>query len=89
MDTQMVGAEVFNFMKTSYLTALGTMTVIQDQAERALNSLIQQGSVFQDEGKKILGEWINTAKKNRTEYQKLVEENLKKAEEFFFKKTTK
>lgn len=86
MDTHTIGLEVFNFMKTSYLTALGTMTVIQDQAERALNSLIQQGIVFQDEGKKILNEWINTAKKNRAEYQKLVEENLKKVEEFFVRK---
>lgn len=85
---QTVGAEIFNFAKTSYMTALGTMTVIQDQAERTLNTLVQQSGLLQEEGKKMLNEWIATARKNRQEYQKLFEENLKKVEAFLLKNTT-
>ncbi len=89
MDMQTVGTEVFNFAKTSYMTALGTMTVIQDQTERTLNTLVQQGAVLQEEGKKILNDWTNHARKNRQEYQRMFEESLKRVESFFQKNTTK
>ena len=89
MDMQTVGTEVLNFAKTSYMTALGTITVIQDQAERALNTLVQQGNIAQDEGKKVLNDWVNIARKNRQEYQKMFEESLNRAESMFIKKSPK
>lgn len=78
--------EMFNYVKSAYLTSLGILTMVQDQSERMLNLAIQQSTTWQDETKKIIDEWLGTVRKQRHENQKRLEENLQRLEDMLFKR---
>ncbi len=78
--------ELFNYVKSAYLSSVGTLTMVQDQSERMLNMVIQQSTLWQDETKKVIGEWASNVRKQRHDYQKRIEDNLKRLEDSFFKK---
>ena len=72
-----------SFMQSSFETTVNTMNMLQDQGEKILNSVLDQGLVAQKEGRKILGEWIEMSKKGRDDYGKMVKENLDNMNELF------
>ncbi len=84
---ELIWEELFKYMKSAYLASLGTLTTVQDQSERMLNMVIQQSTLWQDEAKRIIGEWTTNARVQRHEYQKRIEDSLKRLEVSFLKKT--
>ena len=75
--------ELVGFMQSSVETTMSTMGTLQDQGEKILNTLLDQGVVAQQEGRKVLNEWIAMAKKGRDDYKKLMTENMGKVNDFF------
>lgn len=82
MEQQKFFNDLFGFMKTNYETALKTMEMAQDQAEKTLNIMVEQGAAIQGESQKAMKEWANYGKKIREEYKKYSEEYLKKMESY-------
>jgi len=75
--------ELVGFMRSSFETTMNTMGTLQDQGEKILSALLDQGVVTQQEGRKVLDEWISMAKKGREDYSKLMRDNLDKFSDFF------
>lgn len=75
--------ELVGFMQSSFETTISTLGTLQDQGEKILNTLLDQGVVAQQEGRKVLTDWISMAKKGREDYKKLMSENMNKVSDFF------
>lgn len=82
-----IGTDFLSFMKSSYLTSLQILTTLQDQSARVISTLIDQGLAAQQEGKKVLNDWLTTIKKSTDDYRKIVDESFKRVESYFQKGT--
>ena len=82
-DQAKMGQEVFNLSKNYWMSTMEMMSAFQDQNEKMWNTLLEQGLVNQQEGRKMLQEWLNRAKQAREEFTKTMEDNWKKAENSF------
>jgi polyhydroxyalkanoate synthesis regulator phasin len=73
---------VTDFMRSSFETAMNTFETMQTQGERMMNTFLDQGLLMQQEGRKVLNEWISMTRKNQAEYQRIMSDNLNKFSEF-------
>ncbi|MBI5778690.1 MAG: hypothetical protein HZA49_04480 [Planctomycetes bacterium] len=95
-DQQKMAQTVLNLAKDYTNTTMQVMKTSWDMYEKTLDTLMKQGSVAQDEGQKLMADWMTRAKQGQQQYWNLMEENMKKMETHFnhtwdggHKKTTK
>lgn len=74
--------ELVGYMQSSLETTIRTLGTLQDQGEKILNALLDQGVVAQQEGRKVLDEWMSMARKGREDYSKMMKDNLDKFSDF-------
>lgn len=82
-DQQKMFQELFNMSKNYWFNSLDMMTMFQEQNEKMWHTLLDQGLVTQQEGKKTVQEWLTRAKQARENFREATEDNLKKAETVF------
>ncbi len=89
MDQRMV-KQMIGFQKATFDNTFGTISMLQDQAEKA-TKIFFESSVWPlpEEGKKVLDEWIQSFKKGRDEFKKTMDGSFKRVEEFFGKENPK
>ena len=75
--------QMVDFSKTAFDNSFEAMSVIQDQTEKMVNTMMEQTAFFPEEGKKAVKDWIQTCKKGREEFKASADENFKKVEVFF------
>ena len=80
------GLEYVNFMRNSLRNWMDGATLMQNQGERLLEVVVKQGQTGYDEGSKILREWVSGSKKASDEFQKTIEANLAKLEDYLSKR---
>ena len=85
MDGKEAQKEMFRLVKSNMETYFQTQEMLQDQSEKMLDTLITQSAAIQTEGKNLLKKWLESLKKANADYQRVMEENLKKGEEFLDK----
>ncbi len=83
MEPKQIAKQMIDFNKTAFDNSFEAMSVIQDQTEKMVSSLMEQTSFFPEEGKKLVSDWIKTYKKGREEFKAAADENFKKVESFF------
>ena len=83
LDQAKMGQEMFNMAKNYWTSTMEMMTNFQDQNEKMWNNLMEQGLVSQQEGRKMLQEWLTRAKQAREQFNKTMEDNWKKSESAF------
>ncbi|MFO7569986.1 MAG: hypothetical protein R6W75_09330 [Smithellaceae bacterium] len=83
MEPKQIAKQMVDFNKTAFDNSFEAMSVIQDQTEKMVASMMEQTSFFPEEGKKVVNDWIKTYKKGREEFKAAADENFKKVESFF------
>jgi polyhydroxyalkanoate synthesis regulator phasin len=83
MEPKQMAKQMVDFNKTAFDNSFEAMSVIQDQTEKMLGSMMTQTAFFPEEGKKLVNDWIKTYKKGREEFKTAADENFKKVETFF------
>jgi len=51
------------------------LSLVQDQAERAARTILEQGNKIAAEGQRVMNEWFDEYKRGQTAVKKAVEEN--------------
>lgn len=59
------------------------MVTIQDQAEKLMNTFVNQTPGISDEGKKVMNQWKNACKKGIDDFKKAIDEGYARIEAFF------
>jgi len=86
MDPKNISKQMVDFSKTAFDNSFEAMSVIQDQTQKMVNTMMEQAAFFPEEGKKAVKDWIKTCKKGRDEFKATADENFKKVEIFFASK---
>jgi polyhydroxyalkanoate synthesis regulator phasin len=82
-DGQEMMKEMFNLNKAYWLNTMEMMSAFQNQTGKMCNTLIDQGAVAQQDGKKMLQDWLNRTKQAHDQFTEIMENNWKKAEAAF------
>ncbi len=82
MDQSIFIKQFVDFNKTTFNNMLSAIDLLQQQSEGMTASLLDQATWIPDEGKKAITDWINSIKKGREDFKKIVDDNFSKVEDF-------
>jgi len=82
-DQQKMAQTVLNLAKDYTDTTMQAMKTSSDMYEKTLATLMKQGAVAQDEGQKLMADWMTRSKQGQQQYWNMMEENMKKVETHF------
>lgn len=72
---------IFEFNKNTFDNGFKAFEMMQDQAEKTLNTMIEQVTWMPEESRKMINDWVGNCKKGRNEFKKMVDDGFDKAEE--------
>ncbi len=67
----------FDALWNAWYTALGGAIWAQDQAERMVRLMLDQGRVTREEGRKMMDELVDQVRRNQSEMQRLAQEAVR------------
>lgn len=92
-DPQKMAQTFFSLAQDYTEAAMKTMKTSAEMYEKSMDVMIKQGMVAQEEGQKLLADWMDKAKQGQQQYWDAMQDNLKKMSTLFntdsSKKTSK
>lgn len=85
MDHKQIMKQVITFNKTAFDNTFNAVVMLQEQAEKMANSLLDQAGWLPEDGKKVINDWVAAFKKGRDNFKTGVDDSFKKVEDFFGK----
>ncbi len=85
VDSQKVVKQMVDFNKATFDNTFNALIMLQEQAERMANTMLEQANWMPEEGRKAISDWVGAYKNGRTEFKGAVDESFSKVEEFFEK----
>ncbi len=83
MEPSKIAKQMVDLQKTAFENAYNAVVLLQDQAERVTNTMLEQSMTLPEQGQKALAEWTKSYKKSREEFKKAVEEGYKNLDSTF------
>ena len=83
MDPLKLTKQMIDFNKASFDNSFNAMVLLQEQTEKMVNAFMEQATWLPGEGKKALNEWVETVKKGREDFKKVVDQGFGKVEDYF------
>jgi len=83
MDQKQMAKQMLQFNKTAFDNTFNAMTMVYDQNEKMVGTFLQQATWLPEDGRKAISDWMDAYKKGCDNFQKLVDENYQKVEDFF------
>jgi hypothetical protein len=83
MEPLKMAKQMIDFQKATFDNTFNAMVLLQEQTERMVQTMMEQATFIPEEGKKMLGEWVQTYKKGREEFKKAVDDSFSKVEAYF------
>jgi hypothetical protein len=82
--------QVIDFQKTTFDNTFNAISMLQDQTEKAFKTLLEAGMwPLPEEGKKVVNEWVQSFKKGREEFKKVMDDGFDRVEHFFTQEKAK
>ena len=78
METEQVAIQMIDFHKATFDNTFTAVTMLQDQAERMFNTMIEQTTWLPEESRRVIEEWVGTYKKGRADFKGVIDENFVK-----------
>lgn len=82
MDQKQIFKQMLTFNKASFNNAFNALAMAQEQTETMGKSFVDQATWLPAEGKKAIQDWLDSCKKGREEYKKLIDDGYKKVEAY-------
>jgi hypothetical protein len=83
MDQKKLFKQMLDFNKSAFENSFNAMVMLQEQADRAGNTILDQATWLPEEGRKAVQDWVDAFKKGREEFKSMVDENYKRVEAYF------
>jgi polyhydroxyalkanoate synthesis regulator phasin len=83
MDQKQMLKQMIDFNKTAFNNTYNAIVMLQEQAERMATTMLEQATWLPEDGRKAVNDWVNSYKKGREDFKKLVDENFQKVEDYF------
>ena len=85
MDQKQVFKQMFDFNKAAFDNTFNAMVMLQEQAERMSNTMLEQATWLPEEGRKVIKDWVDAYKQGRENFKKIVDDNFQKVDDYFQK----
>ena len=82
MDHMKMFKQVMDFNKTTFNSAIETMSMLQDQADKVVDMTTSQLKGLPEEGKNALTGWVDSCKKGREDFKQVVTDSFAKVTDF-------
>ncbi len=87
---QRITKQIIDLQKATFDNAFSAMAMLQDQAEKTTNMLLESSLwPVPEEGKRIMKEWVQAFKKGREEFKKTLDESFNKMQDFVVREEAK
>jgi len=83
METEKFAKQMIDFQKATFDNAFTAVTMLQDQAERMVNTVIDQATWLPEESRRVIDEMAGALKKGRTDFKGAIDENFMKMADLF------
>lgn len=83
MEQKNMFKQMIDFNSAAFNNTFNTMVTLQDQMEKATNSLIDLATWLPEEGRNAIKGWVGACKEGRENLKTSFDENFKKSEDFF------
>jgi len=83
METEKFAKQMIDFQKATFDNTFTAVTMLQDQAERMVNTMLEQTAWLPEESRRAIDEMVGTYKKGRAEFKGVVDENFVKLADLF------
>lgn len=83
MEPLKMAKQLIDFNKATFDNTFNAMVLLQEQTERMTKDFVDRATGLPDEGTKLFNEWIQSFKKGREEFKKVVDESFSKVEAYF------
>jgi hypothetical protein len=85
MENKELVKQMVDLHKTSFDNSFNMLITLQDQMEKMVNSFVEQAPWLPAEGRNAVTNLVNTYKKGREDFKKVVDDGYKKVEEYIAK----
>jgi hypothetical protein len=83
MENKIMAKQIIDFHKATFDNTFNSLVILQQQAEKMVETFLQQAAWLPEEGKKAISEWLNIYNKGRVDFKAASDTNYKKVEEYF------
>lgn len=83
MDQKQIMKQMLDFNQRTFNNAFTTMSTLQDQTESFVNRFMEKSNFATPESKKIVQQFTQTYRKGRSDFKAWLDENYRKAAEYF------
>ena len=83
METENFAKQMIDFQKATFDNTFTAVTMLQDQAERMVNTMLEQTTWLPEESRRVIDEMVGTYKKGRVDFKGVVDENFVKLTDLF------
>lgn len=83
MENKIIAKQIIDFQKSTFDNNFNSLTIMQQQAEKMVQTFTEQATWIPAEGKAAINEWVNIYNKGRVGFKEAADNNFKKVEEFF------
>jgi hypothetical protein len=83
METEKFAKQMIDFQKATFDNTFTALTMLQDQAERMVNTVIDQATWLPEESRRVIDEMAGAFKKGRTDFKGAIDENFMKMADLF------
>ena len=78
METEKFAKQLIDFQKATFENTFTAVTMLQDQAERMVNTMIEQATWLPEESRRAIDEMVGTYKKGRADFKGIIDGNFVK-----------
>ena len=83
MDNRIIVKQMIDFYKSTFDNTFKSFDILQQQAEKMVQTFLQQATWLPAEGKSSIMEWVNIYNKGRISFKETADKNYEKVEAFF------
>jgi polyhydroxyalkanoate synthesis regulator phasin len=83
METEKFSKQMIDFQKATFDNTFTAGTMLQDQAERMVNTMLEQTTWLPEESRRVIDEMVGAYKKGRADFKEVMDENFVKMTDLF------
>ena len=83
MNANEITKQALDFQKGVFASWYGAMSILQDQAALAMDTMLDQTVWIPDQGRQVISSWVSTCKNERDRFKVYMDESFSGLEKFF------
>ncbi|MBC2709732.1 MAG: hypothetical protein HGJ94_01565 [Desulfosarcina sp.] len=80
MEYNKIAKQAIDFQKSSFTSWYNAVTMVQDQAASAVDTMMNQTSLVPEEGRQAIKSWVNACQEERNRFKSYVEDSFRDLE---------